>query len=384
MGCTESDIKRDQCMLCGKLAHQGYDWWWHSFTARHATTGEEKSFFIEFFLCNPELAGNEPIFGLAEDGTRGAQSPSYLMVKAGTWGADARQLHRFFAWKDVEVTWEAPFCVRADDCLACETDLLGSVAVSAEDAAAHPEWMSDAGSMVWDLHLDKKIAYNVGYGAADAMRSAQAFEMFWHAEGMKTQMAGTVCLDGETYVVNPASSYGYADKNWGRDFTSPWIWLSSWNLTSNRSGKKLENSVFNIGGGKPKVGHISLENKLLGCMVYEGKAYEFNFSKPWTGSETVFECHEESESIVWHIEQSTNSALLVCDVECPKAEMLLMNYESPDGFKRHNRLWNGGTGSGRVQLYEKGKAGSFTLIDDMRAENIGCEYGEYATDGEGE
>ena len=27
------DIKRDSCMLHGPLAHHGYDWWWHSFTA---------------------------------------------------------------------------------------------------------------------------------------------------------------------------------------------------------------------------------------------------------------------------------------------------------------------------------------------------------------
>ena len=49
-----------------------------------------------------------------------------------------------------------------------------------------------------------------------------------------------------------------------------------------------------------------------------------------------------------------------------------MNYESPDGLKRHNRLWNGGNGVGTIKLYKKGK-----LIDDIRCENVGCEYGEY-------
>lgn len=42
-------------MLVGPLAHHGYDWWWHSFTAQDAVTGEDKPFFIEFFLCNPAL-----------------------------------------------------------------------------------------------------------------------------------------------------------------------------------------------------------------------------------------------------------------------------------------------------------------------------------------
>ena len=41
----------------------------------------------------------------------------------------------------------------------------------------------------------------------------------------------------------------YHEKNWGKDFTSPWVWISSCNLTSELTGKKLENSVFDIGGG---------------------------------------------------------------------------------------------------------------------------------------
>ncbi len=43
------DITRDACMLHGPLTHHGYDWWWHSFTAQDAETGEDKPFFIEFF-----------------------------------------------------------------------------------------------------------------------------------------------------------------------------------------------------------------------------------------------------------------------------------------------------------------------------------------------
>ena len=49
------DITRDACMLQGPLTRQGYDWWWHSFTAQDAETGEDKPFFIEFFVCNPAL-----------------------------------------------------------------------------------------------------------------------------------------------------------------------------------------------------------------------------------------------------------------------------------------------------------------------------------------
>ena len=383
MDANTHDIDRDRFMLTGGLARQGYDWWWHSFTAHHAKTGAEKAFFIEFFLVNPALARagaqgafGRPVMGQLPGNKEAGIRPSYLMVKAGCWGKDARQLHRFFAWKDVTIDRGVPFYVAADDCLCCETDLIGSVSVSAGDAAAHPEWMSDAGTMLWDLQLDKELAFNVGYGASAPLRKAQAFQMYWHAEGMKTRVSGTVVLDGETYVVDPETSYGYSDKNWGSDFTSPWVWLASSNLESLNTGRKLDCSAFDIGGGRPKVGPVALNRKLLGAMVYEGRTYEFNFSKPWTGNRTKFNCGETDDSVVWHVEQETFDACMITDVSCKKSDMLLINYEAPDGAKRYNRLWNGGNGFGRVQLFDKVK-GDLHLVDDMRARNIGCEWGEY-------
>jgi hypothetical protein len=58
-----------------------------------------------------------------------------------------------------------------------------------------------------------------------------------------------------------------------------------------------------------------------------------------------------------------------------KLEMLLINYEAPNGKKLHNRLWNG-TGYGRIKLYKKDK-GRRLLIDEIEMRHIGCEYGEY-------
>ncbi|MBR5931654.1 MAG: hypothetical protein IKZ95_06485, partial [Lachnospiraceae bacterium] len=228
------DITRDACMLRGPLAHHGYDWWWHSFTAQDAETGEDKPFFIEFFVCNPALseahpangaqdAASEPILGQLPANKEAGRRPSYLMVKAGCWGEDHCQLHRFFAWKDVELHMDAPYHVKAADCEAGETILKGSICISAEDAKSHPEWMCDAGELTWDLTIDKQIAFNVGYGASKPLRDAEAFAMYWHAEGMKSAFSGTITYNGRRYDVIPDRSFGYADKNWGRDFTSPWV-----------------------------------------------------------------------------------------------------------------------------------------------------------------
>ena len=370
------DITRNACMLHGPLAHHGYDWWWHSFTAQDAETGEDKPFFIEFFLCNPALAEDTPVLGQLPANQAAGRRPSYLMVKAGTWGEDHCQLHRFFAWKDVRLHADAPYQILADDCLAGETVLRGHIDISAEEAAAHPEWMCDSGSMSWDLSIDKQIAFNVGYGASKPLREAEAFAMYWHAEGMKSAYSGKVIFNGKTYLVTPEKSYGYADKNWGRDFTSPWVWLSSNCLHSKKTGQMLGNSAFDIGGGRPKIYFVPLDRRLLGVFYYEGKEYDFNFSKLHLMVKTEFAFTEQEELAVWHVRQENIHAVMETEVFCRKRDMLLVNYEAPDGSKRHQHLWNGGNGWGTVRLYEKQDA-QLTLVDEVEATHIGCEYGEY-------
>ena len=294
------------------------------------------------------------------------------MVKVGTWGSDAVQIHRFFGWDNIYLKWGSNFKIEADNCYLDEKLTYGHVKVSNEDSFNHPEYMSNAGEISWNLKIDKKVAFNVGYGAGQLLRSLQAFEMFWHAEGMKSTFDGEIILNGEKYIVDKKSSYGYSDKNWGKDFTSPWVWLSSNNLTSKITNKKLNDSVFDIGGGCPKVGPVKLRRKLLSAFWYEGKEFEFNFSKFWTFTRTSFDCRETDDQIIWHVEQKTWRNKMVTDITCEKKDMLLVNYEAPNGTKKHNRLWNGGNGKGTVKLYRDNK-----LIDEIYAENVGCEYGEY-------
>ena len=370
------DITRDACMLHGPLANHGYDWWWHSFTAQDTATGEDKPFFIEFFVCNPALAEEEPVLGQLPANKEMRKKPSYLMVKAGTWGEDACQLHHFFAWKDVDLHAAAPYRIKASDCLASETRLEGSIHIMPAEALAHPEWMCDSGDLSWDLTVDKQIAFNVGYGASKPLRDAEAFAMYWHAEGMKSAYCGTVTFNGKRYAVTPNRCWGYADKNWGRDFTSPWVWLSSNCLRSRKTGLQLYNSVFDIGGGRPMIYFVPLDRRLLGVFYYEGKEYDFNFSKLHLKVKTEFACEELEDLIVWHVRQENIHAAMETDVFCLKRDMLLVNYEAPDGSKHHNRLWNGGNGWGTVKLYDR-QGDRFILTDEIEATHIGCEYGEY-------
>lgn len=75
--------------------------------------------------------------------------------------------------------------------------------------------------------------------------------------------------------------------------------------------------------------------------------------------------------------KSCKARNMKCHIElnlyCPIEEMLFINYESPDGYKRHNKLFNGGTGYGQLVIYDKKNR----CIDDIAIKNAGCEYGEY-------
>ena len=331
-------LDRNYYMLKGPLASKGYDWWWHNFTGYHRKSGEQKSFFIEYYICNPALAEATPVFGQLPEHIKQNKQPSYAMVKCGVWGKQAKQIHNFYPIQQFDAK-ENPLAITIGECKLSETELSGSCSVSDEEAKKHPEYMSDAGHMEWKLKLNKKISFPVGYGASKFFQKINAFEMFWHVQGMKTEYAGEIIMDGEVYDIIPEKSYGYADKNWGADYTSPWLWVSSCDMKSNLTGKILKDSAFDFGGGRPKVFGASLSRKLLGCFVYEGIRYEYNFSKFWTPSKIKFAFSEEdSKNNRWKIKAQNKNSVLELEMSCPKEEMLFVNYESPDGKKRHNRL----------------------------------------------
>ncbi len=372
---NKSDIKRDLYMLKGPLAKKGYDWWWHKFTAYNKKTGKPKGFFIEYYICNPARGKKQPVLGQQQNNKERGIFPSYAMIKVGCWGKNAKQIHNFYSIENF-TNHTSKLNIEIGPCTLSETAIKGICRLSELDAQLHPEYMSNYGTMSWDLTVNKKIAYNVGYGASPLFRFLNAFEMFWHAEGMKTEYSGQITFDNEEYEVIPEKSYGYADKNWGSDFTSPWLWISSCNLKSFITGKQLKNSVLEIGGGNPKIYGLSLGKKLLGGLYYEGTSYDYNFSKFWTKSNMIFSFISQDEFNIWTVTAKNRYSRMEIILKCPKNEMIFIQYEAPNGKKRHNHLWNGGTGIGEIKLYHTTKEKQ-TLIDYIEFKNAGCEYGEY-------
>ena len=95
------NAKKDKYMLRGVLKKNGYDWWWHSFTGYNKNNGEPKSFFIEYFIVNPAISPQQIVFGQKKNAPSLTEDvapvkPSYVMIKAGVWGTDAKQIHAFY------------------------------------------------------------------------------------------------------------------------------------------------------------------------------------------------------------------------------------------------------------------------------------------------
>ncbi len=356
------DAKRDRLMLTGKLARQGYDRWWHSFTAVDEN-GFEKPFFIEFFACNPALSNDEAVIGRLPKNIGSGRRPSYLMVSVGCWGDDGALLRRFVPWKDVEAHDGVPYSIAGAGCFCDETSTHGHVSVSEEDAEAHPEWMCDAGDMKWDLRIDKRITYNAGHGTGGLFHAAKPTETSWHAEGMKTVYSGTITYNGREYRASHESCYGYADKSWGSGLSCPWIRLISCDLVSKNAGKRLSNSCLAMIGEKS-----GTDWNVLGGMFYEGECLEFSSSKHRSGEGTTLEFKAGGSRTSWRVSHAGREERFVADVECLGKDVMRTGYESPDG-KAADVVWIGGNGSGMLRLYRGNE-----LVDEILIGHVICEY----------
>lgn len=360
--------------LTKSSSKNGYDWWWHSFVATHAVTGEQKPFFIEYYVLNPGLWKGQIVFGQQKENQLNQKRPCYAMLKVGTWGEDKVQLHNFFRITDFHASTKELECSIGSNKLS-ETSLSGTVSVSEKERDAYPERMSDAGSMQWNLSIEKTVKFDVGFGSSKLMNLLGAFHMYWHVEGMKCKLKGEVILNNEKYLVSPETSYGYQDKNWGKDYTNPWIWLNCNNFRSKITNTNVDVSL-DVGGGCPKVFGIALQRRILTAFYYEGEFIEFNFSKFWKKSHQNFRTHEDEKYFYWDIISDNTTHKLEVHFKCDKSKMLLVNYESPKGEKNHNKLWNGGHAEGTIKLFKK-KNNELILVDELEGSLGGCEYGEY-------
>ncbi len=367
-----SQTTKNAGFLKGSYLKNGYDWWWHSFVAVNRETGEIQSFFIEYYFINPKLAKDSVVFGQVPGKP---QKPGYAMLKCGTWKENgAVQLHNFYSMSQASFDTKK-LNVKIGQAVLTETSLSGKVHVDSIEAGLHPEWMSDGGSMQWNLTATKVLSYDAGYGTGRFFRALKAFKMYWHVQGMLTQFKGEIIYNGEVFDVFPETSFGYQDKNWGRDYTNPWIWLNC-NNWRDKQGNALTRTSLDVGGGRPVVFGIPFNEKVLVAFYDEGKLIEFNFSKIGKKAKTNLDCSKDEKNVFWKITATNRHYKLLIDFHCPRNTMLKVNYENPKGERNHTELWNGGYAQGSLTLFEK-VGGKWQEKKTIYGSLGGCEFGKY-------
>jgi hypothetical protein len=303
--------------------------------------------------------------------------PSYLLVKAGAFpdadGEGGTQLNVFYPISEV-LTAENPFIMQTPDSFYSENHISGFVDIDAHEAE-YPFFMTDAGYMEWDLELHKAVACDMGFVTSPISTALGILSSFWHAEGMKSFYKGRVSLNGTEYTVTPETSFGYADKNWGREANKPLLLLASSNIQSERNDRNFKHSALAVNGCFPKLFFLPLKRRLMIQLTYMGEDFEFHFASIKCISRCRWKLKETNKRYIWHIKAQNKTSVIKLSLNCTKAQMLALMYENPDGSLPESPLLSGAGGSGSIELYRRIN-GDLELIDTMRVENLLCMYQE--------
>lgn len=372
----------ERYMLKGSQRKAGFESWHLATSAFSRVTGEERVFFLDFLILNPALSPKECVLGFKNRVGMGSNDlqyaltgfnanqvaaeeyvmPSYGMVKAGFMGKRGTHISSFFPTNQVEVA-SKDFVVRfsgRNSCTLLESGTTGTVELTAAELRANPEYMCDAGSITWNLRFDRKIGFTPIY---------KTNSLSWVSMGAYSVFAGRIICNGEEFEVNPAKSYGYYDKKWGKEYVSPVFHLHSSHLISSITGKPLQNSCFVVDG--------DYEGKLAIHSFMDNKCIEFS---PKRRKDFVtYKCTEMPEDedgvkLHWTVSAHNKNYILDIDVYCDTSSMYVRDYECPDGDHKKLQILGGGLGIGGVKLFQKNHK-NLELLEEARVLNCVCEYG---------
>lgn len=301
-----------------------YDLWWHSFTGRNPETGREKSFFIAFYLCNPDIGGEKPMIGLHPSRLRERLKPSYLMVKAGAWGDDKAQVNKFYGLRRVSIDRDSPFSIKAGECYLGEDATHGSIKVSDEEVRRHPEWICSSGEFGWSLLLDRKSC------------------------GV-TEYKGEVLWNGRKYNIEPQYSSGFSSHRSGELFSSP-LRISSrdGSFVLEKTGDEI---ICSVRTGKKMIRFNSGDFCTRHYLSVRESRHHFQVNIVFKG-------------IFRRIEAM---------FRCRKDRTLVLLYESTRGGRAPVRVLSGNGAVGTVNLYCLGRKSESFSQDKM-----GYEFAKYS------
>lgn len=383
MNVSKKSSKINRYQLAGSQKKNGLNIWRFVFNGTEKITGRERKFFIELSMLNSGLSPDEAVLGFkarvnisAEDlqnvlagsvSAKNIQSesyvvPSYIVLRAGVLGPEAKQLCSYCSEKQVSVN-SKNFCIKGDNFSFDGEKLSGRIDCSLEDIHEHPEYLCDSGSLSWDLRYEIRCAFSEGYSGKNCV---------WVPTGAKTVFTGNFILDGKVYEVVPKKSAGYLDRFFGKDVVFPWVHISSNALTSIISGKILSDSTFAVQG--------AFEDQVSAVVELEGNAISFEAGKSKFSNESVWNFSEMpenngEENLHWSVSLNNKSYVVDIDVFCPAPQMYVKSVEIPEGKRNVLKMLCGGTGTGEIRLYRQfGK--NLELIEHAKIAGALCEYGQ--------
>ncbi|MBP5402823.1 MAG: hypothetical protein J6Y36_06660 [Treponema sp.] len=383
MAISKVTVKKNGYKLKGALKKNGLDCWRYFFNAKSVATGTEAAFFIELFVENPAVSPDEFVLTqksrpkIKSDDLQAALSgnldaknqaaeesviPSFVAVRAGIYGDERKQINCFYPSKLLKCD-KKRFCMEVEDNLFSDDTLSGSLVCSKSDSINFPEYMSQPGSISWNLHYERIADFEEITNKQD--------EQYWLPSGVICNYSGRIVLDQEEYAVSPKLSFGYCDKLWGRTIPAPFFHLSSNKLTSLFSGKLIENGCFSLQG--------VYQDKLTFIARVGNDEYIFSPASKHNKYEIVFNCipvpgEEDEEKLHWSV--SIHNKFYVCDVDifCSARLMLVRDYELPYGDHKVQKILSGYEGNGELRIYKKIKK-NLDLIHHAKIENCISEYG---------
>ena len=370
-----SDRSRNASMLTGSLAKKGYMRFFHSFHGIQEETNTVRSFFIEFLIVNPAYSYDRPVLAHAPFHRKLGLQPSYVCVKAGIYpdanGEGGLELSRYYPVSALRTT-PSPLVMQVGECFCSEERLSGHLAVS-EDTARRKYNLTDAGEMTWNLDLQKTVSCHTGILASPLFQWLHALDSYWHGEGIKTFFRGQVTVNGCSYRIQADTSFGYADKHWGRSINDPLLRLSCSRLISEKTGQVLRHSALAVDGCCPRFFFLPLKRKLLLQLTYTGEDFNFGFS-PFALSRCLLKTKSSGKRFIWHLKAQNKNAIIKLSAACSKAEVLPLRYESPEGVIHRSPVLGGASVIGRIRLYRRLPGGCMELIDTLRMEQGFCEF----------
>lgn len=374
--------------LTGSLKKNGFELYRFVFNAQEKVSGIEKSFFIECALINPYLNPEKVVLGFtprvkinSEDlqnvltGTKSAQdlqsetmvTPSYISVRCGTFGSNAKQVSAYFSAKSASISSKSHY-IETENFKFADGILSGKIDISSDASDIPAEYLCDSGSFSWSLRYEKRKSFFRGY-------KSKYFE--WCVPGAKTVFAGNITMDGKEFSVLPKKSFGYIEHLWGKEILEDWFHISSSNLISNITGTLLQNSCFSIYG--------VFEDGLSFLADIDDKQFEWTADKNKRTYNIKWDVVEvpDSDMKKLHWSASANNKKYVIDVDvfCLTEQLSVHLLEKTEGNRKILKILSGANATGEIRLYKKVKK-NLELIEDAKILSSLAEFGKSETQDE--